>query len=61
MIAEILERDKAEHRSARSLAATAPSNLPADMLLDLKARPVADGARRVYNKAFKMPRKHNAA
>lgn len=34
---------------------TIPSNLPAHIMRDLKERPVPPGARRVYNKAFKMP------
>lgn len=55
MVAEILERDKAT--SKREPARTVPSDLPEDIRRDLIARPVRAGARRVYNKAFKMPRK----
>ena len=55
MVAEILEREKAIAKGAP--AYSMPSNLPESIRRDLIARPVPAGARRVYNKAFKMPAK----
>ncbi len=57
MVAEILARDEA---ATKEPVRTVPSNLPEAMRRDLIARPVPDGARRVYNKAFKMPGKVKA-